>query len=146
MSRRRHLLRYLASRVALMPLMLWLIASLVFGVGHTYQGARGIAIYDRAMEELGMVNVLWNSASGDTVPEKRKDFAFLTDNIAKGVENSLMLVTALNERLGYDACAKIAKTAHKNGTTLREEAGGGGYLTDAEFTKLVRPEKMIGPK
>jgi fumarate hydratase class II len=68
------------------------------------------------------------------------------DNIAKGVENSLMLVTALNERLGYDACAKIAKTAHKNGTTLREEAVGGGYLSDAEFTKLVRPEKMIGPK
>jgi fumarate hydratase class II len=68
------------------------------------------------------------------------------DNIAKGVENSLMLVTALNERLGYDNCAKIAKTAHKNGTTLREEAVGGGYLTDAEFTKLVRPEKMIGPK
>ena len=68
------------------------------------------------------------------------------DNIAKGVENSLMLVTALNERLGYDVCAKIAKAAHKNGTTLREEAVGGGYLTDAEFTKLVRPEKMIGPK
>ncbi|MEZ6031299.1 MAG: class II fumarate hydratase [Hyphomonadaceae bacterium] len=68
------------------------------------------------------------------------------DNIARGVENSLMLVTALNERLGYDICAKIAKTAHKNGTTLREEAVGGGYLTDAEFTKLVRPEKMIGPK
>ncbi|MEQ1608278.1 MAG: class II fumarate hydratase [Hyphomonadaceae bacterium] len=68
------------------------------------------------------------------------------DNIAKGVENSLMLVTALNERLGYDVCAKIAKTAHKNGTTLRQEAVGGGYLTDAEFTKLVRPEKMIGPK
>ena len=68
------------------------------------------------------------------------------DNIAKGVENSLMLVTALNERLGYDARAKIAKTAHKNGTTLREEAVGGGYLTDAKFTKLVRPEKMIGPR
>jgi len=68
------------------------------------------------------------------------------DNIAQGVERSLMLVTALNERLGYDACAKIAKTAHKNGTTLREEAVGGGYLTDAEFTKLVRPEKMIGPR
>jgi fumarate hydratase class II len=68
------------------------------------------------------------------------------DNIKQGVERSLMLVTALNERLGYDICAKIAKTAHKNGTTLREEAVGGGYLTDAEFTKLVRPERMIGPK
>ena len=68
------------------------------------------------------------------------------DNIRQGVERSLMLVTALNERLGYDICARIAKAAHKNGTTLREEAVGGGYLTDAEFTKLVRPEKMIGPK
>jgi fumarate hydratase class II len=68
------------------------------------------------------------------------------DNIRKGVENSLMLVTALNSRLGYDTCAKIAKTAHKNGTTLREEAVGGGYLTNEEFDQYVRPENMIGPK
>jgi fumarate hydratase class II len=68
------------------------------------------------------------------------------DNIRSGVERSLMLVTALNERLGYDACAKIAKTAHRNGTTLRDEAVGGGYLTDEEFSAIVRPETMIGPK
>ena len=68
------------------------------------------------------------------------------DNIRKGVENSLMLVTALNSRLGYDTCAKIAKTAHKNGTTLREEAVGGGYLTNDEFDQFVRPELMIGPQ
>ena len=67
------------------------------------------------------------------------------DNIRKGVENSLMLVTALNGKLGYDACAKIAKTAHKNGTTLREEAVGGGYLTNEEFDQYVRPENMISP-
>ena len=67
------------------------------------------------------------------------------DNIQKGVENSLMLVTALNAKLGYDACARIAKTAHKNGTTLREEAVGGGYLTNEEFDEWVRPEKMIAP-
>jgi fumarate hydratase class II len=67
------------------------------------------------------------------------------DNIKRGLDNSLMLVTALNGKLGYDACAKIAKTAHKNGTTLREEAVGGGYLTDAEFDAAVRPEKMISP-
>jgi fumarate hydratase class II len=67
------------------------------------------------------------------------------DNIKHGVENSLMLVTALNGRLGYDACAKIAKTAHKNGTTLRQEAVGGGYLTDAEFDEYVRPENMVHP-
>ncbi|MBI1685278.1 class II fumarate hydratase [Caulobacter hibisci] len=67
------------------------------------------------------------------------------DNIQKGVENSLMLVTALNGRLGYDICAKIAKTAHKNGTTLRDEAVGGGYLTNEEFDQYVRPEKMVSP-
>jgi len=67
------------------------------------------------------------------------------DNIKHGVENSLMLVTALNGKLGYDACAKIAKTAHRNGTTLREEAVGGGYLTNEEFDQFVRPEKMISP-
>jgi fumarate hydratase class II len=67
------------------------------------------------------------------------------DNIKRGLDNSLMLVTALNGKLGYDICAKIAKTAHKNGTTLREEAVGGGYLTDAEFDDAVRPEKMISP-
>jgi fumarate hydratase, class II len=67
------------------------------------------------------------------------------DNIKAGLERSLMLVTALNGKLGYDICAKIAKTAHKNGTTLREEAVGGGYLTDAEFDEYMRPELMIGP-
>jgi fumarate hydratase class II len=67
------------------------------------------------------------------------------DNIKAALDRSLMLVTALAPKIGYDAAAKIAKTAHKNGTTLREEAVGGGYVTDAEFDALVRPEKMIGP-
>ncbi len=67
------------------------------------------------------------------------------DNIERGLNNSLMLVTALNGKLGYDTCAKIAKTAHKNGTTLRQETVGGGYLTDAEFDEAVHPEKMISP-
>jgi fumarate hydratase class II len=56
-----------------------------------------------------------------------------------------MLVTALAPKIGYDNAAKIAKTAHKNGTTLREEAVGGGYVTEAEFDEAVRPEKMISP-
>ena len=67
------------------------------------------------------------------------------DNIKAGLERSLMLVTALAPKLGYDNAAKIAKTAHKNGTTLREEAVGGGYVTEAEFDEAVRPEKMISP-
>jgi fumarate hydratase, class II len=60
-------------------------------------------------------------------------------------ERSLMLVTALAPKIGYDQAAKIAKTAHRNGTTLREEAVGGGHVTAAEFDRLVRPEKMIRP-
>ncbi|HWF65108.1 MAG TPA: class II fumarate hydratase [Rhizomicrobium sp.] len=68
------------------------------------------------------------------------------DNIKAALERSLMLVTALAPKIGYDNAAKIAKTAHKNGTTLREEAVKGGYVTAEEFDKLVRPEDMIGPK
>ncbi|TCK23273.1 fumarase class II [Ancylobacter aquaticus] len=67
------------------------------------------------------------------------------DNIKAALERSLMLVTALAPKIGYDNAAKIAKTAHKNGTTLREEAVGGGYVTDEEFDAIVRPEKMISP-
>jgi fumarate hydratase class II len=61
------------------------------------------------------------------------------------MERSLMLVTALAPKIGYDNAAKIAKTAHRNGTTLREEAVGGGYVTEAEFDAVVRPEQMIAP-
>ena len=67
------------------------------------------------------------------------------DNIKAALDRSLMLVTALAPTIGYDNAAKIAKTAHKNGTTLREEAVGGGYVTDAQFDAIVRPENMIGP-
>ena len=67
------------------------------------------------------------------------------DNIKAGLNRSLMLVTALAPKIGYDNAALIAKTAHKNGTTLRQEAVGGGYVTDKEFDEIVRPEKMIGP-
>jgi fumarate hydratase class II len=68
------------------------------------------------------------------------------DNIKAALERSLMLVTALAPKIGYDNAAKIAKTAHKNGTTLREEAVGGGYVTNEEFDTIVRPEKMIAPE
>ena len=68
------------------------------------------------------------------------------DNIKAGLERSLMLVTALAPKIGYDNAAKIAKTAHKNGTTLKEEAVKGGYVSAEEFDALVRPEDMIAPK
>ena len=68
------------------------------------------------------------------------------DNIKAGLERSLMLVTALAPKIGYDNAAKIAKTAHKNGTTLKEEAVKGGYVTAEEFDKIVAPADMIHPK
>jgi fumarate hydratase class II len=67
------------------------------------------------------------------------------DNIRAGVERSLMLVTALAPKIGYDAAAKIAKTAHKNGTTLKEEALKTGLVTEADYDLLVDPRKMISP-
>ena len=66
------------------------------------------------------------------------------DNIAQGLANSLMLVTPLKEKYGYDRAAKIAKTAHKNGTTLREEAIKDGIPAD-DFDAIVRPENMLAP-
>jgi fumarate hydratase class II len=67
------------------------------------------------------------------------------DRIKQLVDQSLMLVTALNRKIGYDNAAKIAKNAHKNGTTLRESAIELGLLTGDEFDAEVRPEQMVGP-
>ena len=65
-------------------------------------------------------------------------------NLKKNLENSLMLVTALNTKIGYEKAAKIAKTAHENGTTLKEEASNLGFLTEDEFDQWVKPEEMCG--
>ena len=66
------------------------------------------------------------------------------ENLKKNLDNSLMLVTALNTKIGYEKAAKIAKTAHQNGTTLKEESINLGYLTADEFDAWVRPEDMCG--
>ncbi len=67
------------------------------------------------------------------------------ERIAELLERSLMLVTALAPVIGYDKATEIAKAAHRNGTTLREEAVRLGYVTAEEFDRIVRPEKMLGP-
>jgi len=80
-----------------------------------------------------------------------------TDNMVVGTQanvaridrlmkESLMLVTALAPTIGYDAATKVAKTAHKNGTTLREEAIALGYVDGDTFDRIVRPEQMVGPE
>jgi fumarate hydratase class II len=62
------------------------------------------------------------------------------------MERSLMLVTALAPHIGYDKATQVAKAAHANGTTLREEAERLGFVSGADFDRWVRPEKMIGPQ
>ncbi|WP_299558804.1 class II fumarate hydratase [uncultured Sulfitobacter sp.] len=68
------------------------------------------------------------------------------DRIEKLMRESLMLVTALAPEIGYDNATKVAKTAHKNGTTLKEEAVALGFVDEETFDRVVRPENMIGPK
>jgi fumarate hydratase class II len=68
------------------------------------------------------------------------------ERIRRLMENSLMLVTALAPHIGYDKAAQIAKAAHKNGTTLREEALSLGYVSGADFDRLVQPLKMTRPE
>jgi fumarate hydratase class II len=68
----------------------------------------------------------------------------IEENIKKHVDNSLMLVTALNTKIGYYKAAEIAQTAHKNGSTLKATAIALGYLTAEEFDAWVIPSEMVG--
>ena len=62
------------------------------------------------------------------------------------LDNSLMLVTALSPKIGYDNASMIAKKAHKNGTSLKEESIRSGLVTESEYDKIVNPKKMIRPQ
>ncbi len=116
----------------------------------TFAGSQGhfeLNVYNPVMayNYLQSVDLLADSASAFTDNcvvgiEPRHD------NIKAALDRSLMLVTALAPKIGYDKAAEIAKTAHKNGTTLREEATRLGYVTGEEFDAIVRPERMIGPE
>lgn len=68
------------------------------------------------------------------------------ERVSQLLNESLMLVTALNNKVGYDNAAAAAKKAHKEGTTLKEAAVSLGIVTEAEFDEYVRPELMISPK
>jgi fumarate hydratase class II len=67
-------------------------------------------------------------------------------HIADLVSRSLMLVTALAPTIGYDNAAAIAKAAHRNGTTLKEEAVKSGHVSAEDYDRLIRPEEMVRPK
>ena len=92
--------------------------------------------------------------SGRLIADACVSFA---DNCVAGIEpnrarikqlldQSLMLVTALNPHIGYDKAAKVAKKAHAEGTSLKDAAVALGFLTADEFDKLVRPDQMLGPR
>lgn len=96
-------------------------------------------------------NVLHSSRLlGDAARSFQKNcVAGIKPNLKKIQEllnNSLMLVTALNPHIGYDKSAKIAKHAHKKGLTLKESALELGYLTEEQFNRWVKPDQMIGPE
>jgi fumarate hydratase, class II len=103
--------------------------------------------------DSGMIEVDQSKVRPKAGGKVRKGIDANRPAIAKILKESLMLVTALNRHIGYDAAAKIAKTAHHNGTTLREEAvklapplkDGSGVLTAEKFDLIVRPEKMTAP-
>ena len=69
----------------------------------------------------------------------------LPQKIKETLDNSLMLVTALSPKIGYDNAAMIAKKAHKNGSTLKEESIKSGLINEKDYDKIVDPKKMIKP-
>ncbi len=95
--------------------------------------------------DTGRVEVDQSKLRPRSPVKNRKGIDANRKQIAGYLANSLMLVTALNRHIGYDAAAKIAKAAHHHGTTLRDEAVASGLLTGEQFDAWVRPEAMTGP-
>ena len=129
---------------------LTMVCARVFGNQTTITMAGASGHFELNVYKPVMADALLQSAR--LIGDASRSFA---DNCASGIEanrdqitelvgRSLMLVTALAPKVGYDNASKIAKAAHKNGTTLREEAVGGGYVSEEEFDAIVRPEEMVG--
>ena len=110
------------------------------------QGQFELNVYRPAMAHnfLQSVRLLTDAAESFT-EHLLKGLEPRLDNIARGVERSLMLVTALAPTIGYDKAAKIAKAAHEQGITLREAALASGAVSAEDYDRIVRPEAMLGP-
>jgi len=110
------------------------------------QGQFELNVYRPAMayDFLQSVRLLADAAESFT-EHLLKGLEPRLDNIQRGVERSLMLVTALAPTIGYDKAAKIAKAAHEQGITLREAAIASGAVSAEDYDRIVRPEKMLGP-
>jgi len=99
--------------------------------------------YIYSVIKQGSISLAFESEPCDT---NLKRVASLLRRIEELLERSLMLVTALSPKIGYDNASKVAKAAHKNGTTLREEAIKLGFVTADEFDRLVQPGQMTHPR
>jgi fumarate hydratase, class II len=130
---------------------LTMVCTQVFGnqAAITFAGSQGhfeLNVYKPVMayNMLQSIRLIADAASASPTIACRHR----ADERASGelMERSLMLVTALAPTIGYDKATEVAKTAHRNGTTLREEAVRLGYVTEAEFDEVVRPEKMVRPE
>ena len=116
----------------------------------TFAGSQGhfeLNVYNPVMAYNFLQSVRLMADAAASFTERAVDGIKANEaHIASLMQRSLMLVTALAPKIGYDKAAEIAKMAHKNGTTLREEAVRLGYVSAEEFDAIVRPEDMIGPK
>lgn len=100
-----------------------------------------VIIYN-VLQSIRLLGDAMNSFRQNCVDGIQANLPVIEENLRK----SLMLVTALAPHIGYEKSAKIAKTAHEKGTTLKEEALNLGYVAEKEFTAFVRPREMIAPK
>ncbi|CAM4112173.1 class II fumarate hydratase [Palleronia rufa] len=111
------------------------------------QGQFELNVYNPMMAyNLLQSMTLLGQAADSFTTRMLKDTKANEERIGKLMRESLMLVTALAPTIGYDNATKVAKTAHRNGTTLREEAVALGFVDEETFDKVVRPEDMIGPR
>ncbi|MCV2875710.1 class II fumarate hydratase [Rhodobacteraceae bacterium XHP0102] len=111
------------------------------------QGHFELNVYNPMMAYNLLQSMQLLGDAADSFTERMlKDTKANVERIEKLMRESLMLVTALAPTIGYDNATKVAKTAHKNGTTLREEAINLGFVDGETFDRVVRPEDMIGPK
>ncbi|MCK0142516.1 class II fumarate hydratase [Aliiroseovarius sp. F20344] len=116
----------------------------------TFAGSQGhfeLNVYNPMMSYNLLQSIQLLGDATDSFTERMLNGIQANDSrIDKLMKESLMLVTALAPTIGYDNATKVAKTAHKNGTTLKEEAIALGFVDEKTFDEVVRPEQMIGPK
>jgi fumarate hydratase class II len=132
--------------------MMTMVCARVFG-NHatiTFAGSQGnfeLNVFNPVMADAMLQSIRLLADGCDSFAERCVEGIVANrERIKELVDRSLMLVTALNPKIGYDKAAQVAKKAHKENTTLKQAALALGYVTEAEFDAIVRPENMVGPR